>query len=168
MPWIMGLAGSVLGIGLGCLWAANRSPPLANGLLLIFGVLPLFGFIAGFAPVARRQGACPVQTQARRLLVGMATAVMCAVGAYLSFVMASYACNKGKLPPSKQSVIYLIQHPNEVPELTVLAKYPRLNPPHEETWHSCTFAAFFIGGIFSYGFCWACSRGGCAGGPGTT
>jgi hypothetical protein len=168
MPWITGLACGVLGIGLGCHWAANQSPPLANGLLSIYGVLPLFGFIAGFAPVPRWQGAWPVQTQARRLLVGMVTAVMCAVGAYLSFVMASYTCNKDKLPSSKQSVIYLIQHPDEVLELTVLAKYPRLNPPHEESWHVCTFAAIFIGGIFGYGFCWACSRGGCTGRPGST
>src|SRR5438105_10270976 len=49
MSWITGLGGGVLGLVLGCLmslWAANQWASFDDRLLILAGLMPLFGFMA--------------------------------------------------------------------------------------------------------------------------
>src|SRR5262245_41739982 len=118
MFWITGLVGSLLGVALGSLvtlWAATRFNSLPTFLLTTAAILPLFGFLAGAIPVAKRREQWPGEGGTPALLVGMATGLSCALGAYLSFVMVSYTWNKDTLPPGRRSMVELIAHPEDVP-----------------------------------------------------
>jgi hypothetical protein len=155
MAWITGVAGSLLGVALSCLvtlWAAKTWPSFDNRLLIVAGLLPLFGFIAGFAPVAKMQGDWPLSSQAPRVLLGFAAAVLSAVGMYLSFVMVSWTWNEGTLPPEKRSLVYLMLHPSEVPPLTVQTtnRGGGDGRTRDETWHVLTIIVFFVAGFAGY------------------
>ena len=110
------------------------------------------GFIAGFAPVAKMQGDWPLSSQAPRVLLGFAAAVLSAVGMYLSFVMVSWSWNRGTLPPEKQSLVYLMLHPAEVPPLTVQTtnRGSGEGRTRDETWHVLTIIVFFVAGVAGY------------------
>jgi hypothetical protein len=161
MTWLTGLGGGVLGTLLGCLltlWAANQWPSFDDRLLIFAGLMPLFGFMAGFVPVARMRGEWPPLVRGPRILMGFACGVLCAIGMYLAFLMVSYTWNKGTLPPEKQSIVYLMFHPADIPPVGKLEKNRagQQQVQREETWHVMTIICFFVGGFIGY----AWSRGG--------
>lgn len=90
MAWLAGICASVVGILVGSLislLAAQNWPSFDNRILIVAGLLPLFGFIFGFWLVGKREGLWPATNVGTRIGIGAICAVVCAVGMYLSFLM---------------------------------------------------------------------------------
>jgi hypothetical protein len=157
MAWLTGVIVGVVGVLLSCLislWAATTWPSFNNKVLIIGGLLPLFGFISGFALVGKREGLWPLPNIGLRCLLGLITAVLCGVGMYLAFLMVSFTWARETLPPEKQSIIYMIFHPAEVPAVKVTSTRAGQAPTErDETWHVLTIICFAVGGFA--GFAWS-------------
>src|SRR6266581_262849 len=152
MSWLAGFSGGLFGVILGCvisMWAAKSWPSFDDRLLILAGLMPLFGFMAGFVPVAKMRGEWPPLVRGPRFVIGFGAAVLCAVGMYLSFLMVSYTWNKGMLPPEKQSLTYLIFHPGDIPPVAKVQEKPggKQEAQRDETWHVLTIVCFFVGGF---------------------
>jgi len=157
MAWLTGVIVGIVGVLLSCLmslWAATTWPSFNNKLLIIGGLLPLFGFIAGFALVGKREGLWPLPNIGLRCLLGVITAVLSGVGTYLSFLMVAFTWYKDTLPLEKQSIDYMIFHPADVPAVKVQSTRTGQAPTErDETWHVLTIICFAVGGFA--GFAWS-------------
>jgi len=150
MAWITGLLGSLFGLALGLfgtLWAAKNGP-FNNRFLIFAGLLPVVGFMYGFKQVARMRGQWPVPRLAPRLALALTCAVLGAVGMYLSFVTLSSTWNHDTLPPEKQSLVYLIFHPSEVPPVAFQNNPKSYYRP--STWPLSTILTSCLAGFAGY------------------
>lgn len=163
MAWVAGLCFSGVAILVGSLvslLAAQHWPSFDNRLLIVAGLLPLFGFIAGFWLLGRRDGLWPAPNVGMRLAIGAVCAVFSGIGMYLAFLMVSYTWNRDTLPPEKQSIVHMIFHPGDVPPVKVQSSRTGQAPTErDESWHVLTIIAFAVAGFM--GFMWS-GRGGAA------
>jgi len=157
MAWVAGLCFSVVGILVGSLIslvAAQHWPSFDNRLLILAGLMPLFGFILGFWLLGRREGLWPAPYVGMRALIGVICAVFSGIGMYLAFLMVTYTWNRDTLPPEKQSIVYMIFHPADVPAVKVQSSRTGQAPTErDETWHVLTLITVGVGGFA--GFMWS-------------
>lgn len=66
----------------------------------------------------------------------------------------TYTWNRDRLPPEKQSIVYMIFHPTEVPAVKVQSsRTGQRATERDETWHLLTIICCAVGGIA--GFLWS-------------
>lgn len=152
-PWTMGiicgLATNTLTLLLAWL-VASEWRAFDIRLVFLFGIAPFFFFLYGYSRLARRRDAWPVESQSGRVWLSALAATMFALGTYLSFLMVSYSWHKERLPPEKQDTIYLVLHPDAIPDLRIENGRRRNGRERTQSWTFVTIAAFGVGGFIGY------------------
>ena len=135
----------------GTWWAAHQWSSFSDQVLFATWVFPLMLYFLAFWLVARQSGEWPVEDRIVRVLNGGILAVECAVLGYLSFVLVSHTWNEPALPPEKASIVYLVFHPADIPDLKEIKQEPG-KPPRETSvsWFKGVFIGFLVGGLCGY------------------
>ena len=132
----------------------NRYPEIDSAWFLSAPAFaPAGAFLGGLIIFGWRAGIWPLPSRGLRLLATFIVACLGGVTAYLSFAMVSYSWYAERLPPEKQSYVYLVFHPSEIPEVTELVDdYDRDTPTREfkVSWRPATVGAFFLAGFIVF------------------
>jgi hypothetical protein len=136
-----------LGVAVGCsiTWGAVSSWTSLSSRWISAGfVAPVMGLTGGMA-LADRDPSC--RRGLLRFLLALASAPLCALGNYLSFLITSRTWNAEKIAPEHRDFFYQLTHPDVLPSFFEKSSSGLMS---EQTWKQYVILGFIVGPIVLY------------------